>query len=62
MSNEFVRSLRRLFEQGKILDSKVNSLLEKNKITEEDASYILAEIPETLDYEQAYKILIGEVK
>lgn len=48
MNNEFVRSLRRLFEQGKILDSKVNSLLEENKITEEDASYILAEIPENL--------------
>lgn len=39
--NQFIESLKRLYQNEKIDADKINKLYESNKITEQEKSYIL---------------------
>lgn len=39
--NEFVNSLKRLYEANKLSEEKINNLVEMKKITKEECLYIL---------------------
>lgn len=43
MTNQFVESLRRLYQNEKMSIDKVDELFENGKITEEEKLYILSE-------------------
>lgn len=40
--NQFIESLRRLYQDGKLQEERVNKLFEDGKITVEEKLYILA--------------------
>lgn len=52
----FIESLKRLARNGKLTTEAINNMACLN---DEEKAYILAEIE---DYEQAYKIVVGEAE
>lgn len=42
MMSQFIESLRRLYQDGKIKEERINQLFEDGKITVEEKLYILA--------------------
>lgn len=44
MFNEFVQSLKRLYQDGKISKEKIQKLYQEKKITKNEIDYIITEV------------------
>lgn len=54
--SEFVETMKRLAEKGKLTADSINCM---KCLTDDEKAYITAEVK---DYEQAYKIVTGEIE